>query len=342
MTIPSIIKQNIPLASYTTLGVGGHAEYFCEAGTEDELREALVWAKQNNLMVTILGGGSNILVCDEGIKGLVLRVCLLGIIYEEVDGNIIQVTAGAGMVLDDFIQELVTKKLWGLENLSAIPGTVGAVPIQNVGAYGVEVADLISKVSVYDRETDTVQDLNQKVCAFGYRDSLFKKEEGKRFIILSVTFKVSTIANPKLEYKDLNEIFKEASAPDIALVREAVCRIRAQKFPDYQIIGTAGSFFKNPIITEGEYKRLCKDFPGLPGFTHGEGMIKISLGWILDKVCNLKGYREGDVGLYEKQALVLFCTKGISSDDIFSFSEKIIEIVFQKTGIHIEREVTMW
>ncbi|MFZ2253474.1 MAG: UDP-N-acetylmuramate dehydrogenase [Minisyncoccia bacterium] len=342
MTIPSIIKQNIPLASYTTLGVGGQAEYFCEVGTEAELREAVAWAHENNHMVTVLGGGSNVLVRDEGVKGLVLRVCILGVIYQTLDDESVYVTVGAGVILDKLIHELVEKKLWGLENLSAIPGTVGAVPIQNVGAYGVEAAEVIIKVTVYDRETGTVHELDCATCAFGYRDSLFKKEGGKRYIILSVTFKVSTIANPKLAYKDLREIFEEGEVPDIARVRNAVCHIRAQKFPDYTVIGTAGSFFKNPIIAQGEFERLCKDFPELPGFPHGEGMIKISLGWILDKVCNLKGYSEGEVGLYEKQALVLFCAKGIAADDVVSFSEKIIEKVFQKTNIRIEREVTIW
>lgn len=341
MTIPSIIKQNIPLASYTTLGVGGQAEYFCEVGTEAELREVVTWAEENKHKVTVLGGGSNVLVRDEGIQGLVLRVCIFGTTYEVLDNESMCVTVGAGVLLDDLVKELVEKKLWGLENLSAIPGTVGAVPIQNVGAYGVEASEVITKVTVYDKETNELHEIDRVACVFGYRDSLFKKEEGKRYIILSVTFKVSTIANPKLAYKDLREIFGE-EVPDIAQVRNAVCKIRAQKFPDYTIIGTAGSFFKNPIITHKEFERLCATYPELPGFPHGEEMVKISLGWILDKVCNLKGYSEGEVGLYEKQALVLFCTKGIAADNVVSFSEKIIENVFQKIGIRIEREVTIW
>ena len=342
MTIPSIIKQNIPLAPYTTLGVGAQAEYFCEVGTEAELREVVTWAEENKHVVTVLGGGSNVLVRDEGIQGLVLRVCILGATYQVLDDESVCVMVGAGVLLDDLVNELVEKKLWGLENLSAIPGTVGAVPIQNVGAYGVEASEVIMKVTVYDKETNTVHEIDRATCVFGYRDSLFKKEEGKRYIILSVTFIVSTIANPKLAYKDLREIFAEGKVPDIAQVRNAVCKIRAQKFPDYTVIGTAGSFFKNPIITHKEFERLSATYPELPGFPQGEGMIKVSLGWILDKVCNLKGYSEGEVGLYEKQALVLFCTKGIASDDVVSFSEKIIEKVFQKTSIRIEREVTIW
>lgn len=341
MTIPSIIKQNIPLAPYTTLGVGGRAEYFCEVTSEAELRDVLSWAAHHNKKVTVLGGGSNILVSDEGIKGLVLKLCFLGTTYEQQGAEITLVTAGAGVSFDSLIKELVEKKLWGLENLSAIPGTVGAVPIQNVGAYGVEVAEVITKVHAYNSETNTIQDLDHRACAFGYRDSFFKSDEGKKYIILSVTFSVSSNANPKILYKDLAEYFKDEKNVDIAGVRDAVCKIRAQKFPDYTVMGTAGSFFKNPIISREEFERLRAMYPELPGFPNGEEMVKISLGWILDKVCNLKGYCVGDVGLYEKQALVLFCTKGISANEIFSFSEKIIEMVFEKTGIHVEREVTL-
>lgn len=335
------ITQNIPLAPYTTLGVGGCAEYFCEVTTEKELRDALAWAHAHTLPITVLGGGSNVLVSDEGVKGLVLRVCFIGVTYAADADDTIVVTAGAGVSFDEFIAELVEKKIWGLENLSLIPGTVGAVPIQNVGAYGVEVAELIKEVVVYDSDAQVVKTITHAECLFGYRDSLFKKPEGKKYIVLYVTFILSYRANPKLSYKDIQEYFKGEAVRDIARIREAVCAIRTQKFPDYTVVGTAGSFFKNPIITTSAYEEACVLYPGLPGFPFGEGMVKVSLGWILDKVCNLKGYREGEIGLYEKQALVLVCTKGIAAKEIILFSEKIIEIVFQKIHIVVEREVTM-
>lgn len=335
------IQQNIPLAPYTTLGVGGQAEYFCEVANEHELREAIQWAQENKHPVTILGGGSNVLVAESGVRGLVLRICFTDSVYKTLDATTTEVTGGAGILLNYFIGELVSKKLWGLENLSAIPGTVGAVPVQNVGAYGVEVADVITKVSVYDTVTNSVVDLSREACAFGYRDSIFKKEEGKRYIIVSVTFMLSNVPNPKLAYKDIQEYFIGETVVDILRIREAIIAIRALKFPDWNVVGTAGSFFKNPIISKSEFERLQNLYPGLPGFSNDEGNIKISLGYILDKVCNLKGYREGRVGLYEKQALVLVCDKGTSWSEVYDFSQKIIESVFEKTGIQIEREVTV-
>lgn len=335
------IQQNIPLAPYTTLGVGGRAEYFFEATTEAEVRSAVSWARENDCPITILGGGSNVLISDTGVKGLVLRICFSEITFRPIDAHEVEVTVGGGVIFDKFIEQLVEKKLWGLENLSAIPGTVGAVPVQNVGAYGVEVGEKIVSVSVYDVLTNTVQDISHAVCAFGYRDSLFKKAEGKRYIILNVTFLVSSEPKPQLAYKDMQTYLHTEVVTDIARIRKAICAIRAEKFPDYTVVGTAGSFFKNPIITHEESMRIRALYADVPCFPTEDGMVKISLGFVLDKVCALKGYHEGNVGLYENQALVLVCTNEATAEEILSFSEKIIEIVFQKTGIRIEREVTI-
>ena len=259
--------------------------------------------------------------------------------YKDVDSDV-YVTVGAGVVLDEFVETLVAQGLWGLENLSGIPGTVGGVPVQNVGAYGVEAKDIIVAVEVYDPISDSVEALSNPECAFTYRDSYFKRE-GKHLIITAVTFRVSRIATPKLAYKDLAARFSEEAAPSLQDVRDAVLLIRSKKFPDWRVVGTAGSFFKNPIIPAEEYEKLRATYPELPGFPTDDGRVKVSLGWILDHVCNLRGYTEESVGLYSEQALVLICAHGTSPNDVISFSEKIIARVYEATGITIEREVTI-
>jgi len=334
------ITQNIPLAPYTTLGVGGRAEYFCEVATLAELRDVLSWAKTESHPITILAGGSNILVRDGGVRGLVIRPQFLGVTYTG-EGNEVFATVGAGVLLDVFIQELVTKKIWGLENLSGIPGSVGAVPIQNVGAYGVEVKDTIVSVEVFDTETQTVRILQNTECQFAYRDSLFKHKEGKRYVVTAVTFKLSTVPFPHCTYTDLKTYFDTLSNPSIEAIRIAVLEIRSRKFPDVTRIGTAGSFFKNPMVTKEKFEELHKKYPALPAYTQGTNQVKVSLGWILDHVCQVRGYTEAGIGLYEQQALVLTCERGVSAYAIEIFSQDIINRVYQETGIVIEREVTV-
>ncbi len=341
MNMPHAITQNIPLAPYTTLGAGGKAEFFVTVKTQAELRDVVMWAKKEHHPITILGGGSNILVEDGGVKGLVIRVQCTEILYTEIDSDTVHVTIGAGVSLDTCVLELVQRKLWGLENLSGIPGTMGAVPIQNVGAYGVEAKDVVVCVSVYNTETDTVDELTNEACRFGYRDSLFKHEDEKKYIILSVTCVVTHTPQRKLAYKDLEIYFRENSTPSIDEVRVAVLAIRSKKFPDWNIVGTAGSFFKNPIIPKSEYESLQVKYPDIPGYAVSGGMVKIPLGWVLDSVLHLKGHREDGVGLFEEQALVLVCEKGTSSENIKNFSQKIIDRVMEETGLIVEREVTI-
>ena len=268
-------------------------------------------------------------------------MCIADVAYMR-NGEEVHVTAGAGVELDVLIAELAEKNLWGLENLSAIPGTVGAVPVQNVGAYGVEACDVIHSVCVYDVTNDVVTTLPNNACAFAYRDSIFKKEHGKKYIILSVTFIVSESGAPKIAYKDLKTFFEtHDSAPVKVLdVRNAIIAIRSKKFPDWHIMGTAGSFFKNPIITQEAYRALVAKYPEIPGFLLDDGMVKIALGWVLDHVCGMRGVWVGNVGLYEHQALVLVCTKNATAAEIKNFSQMIIDTVFEKTNIVVEREVT--
>lgn len=338
--MPHYIKTHIPLAPYTTLGVGGSAEFFAEVHTNAELESVVGWAKQAQHTITLLGAGSNVLVRNSGVRGLVLRPIFMDIVHE-TKGTEVLVTAGAGVLLDTLIAELVSKQFWGLENLSAIPGTVGAVPVQNVGAYGVEAKDLIHTVTVFDTEMMRTRTLSNAECQFGYRDSIFKQKEGASLIILAVTFTVSTYPSPRLTYKDIQSFFRASSAPSLEEIRSAIVQIRSGKFPDWKTVGTAGSFFKNPIIERSLFERLQNEFPQIPGYPCGDTKIKVSLGWILDVVCHLRGYSEGGISLFERQALVLVCEKGTSADAVEKFSQKIIELVFAETGIDIEREVTI-
>lgn len=338
--MPPQIRANVPLATFTTLGVGGVAEYFAEVSDIDALQDVIAWAETNDLNVTILGDGSNVLVSDAGVAGLVVRPRFMETVFKE-NGETVLVEVGAGVSLDTLVEDVVSKNLWGIENLSGIPGTVGATPVQNVGAYGVEVKDIIFSVRVYDRETKKSFEIKNDACAFSYRDSLFKKSGGKKFIITHVTFQLSKKSNPKISYKDLVQYFERNSSPTIREIRNAVIETRSKKFPDWNVVGTAGSFFKNPIITKAHYDELLAEYPDIPRYSTESGDMKVALGWILEHVCNLKGYREGRVGLFEKQALVLVCEKGTRAREIEIFSEKIISFVYERTKIIVEREVTI-
>lgn len=340
LMISEAIQQNILLAPHTTLGIGGPAEHFIEAETQTDVVNAVRWAKERNLNITILGSGSNVLVSDDGVKGLVIRMGMRGVTYNEENGTTVLMTAGAGVILDELICELTKRGLWGLENLSGIPGTVGATPIQNVGAYGVEVSDVIHSVKVFDIETGDVHEFDNATCGFAYRHSFFKTEAGKRYIVLRVTFRLSRTPHPQCAYKDLAEQFAKTVNPSLADIRDSVLNIRSAKFPDWKMLGTAGSFFKNPIISYSTFELLQRKYPELPGYIEPSGMVKISLGWILDKVLGKKGYRMGKVGLYEKQALVLVNHGGATEQEVKIFSENIIREVMEKTGIAIEYEVT--
>ncbi len=332
------IKENVSLAPFTTFKVGGNADFFVVAKSNDEIREAVLFAKERGLPVRVLGGGSNVLVSDEGVRGLVIKNEISGIAYHEED-SLVHATVGAGVWWDDFVIDTVAKGYWGLENLSAIPGTVGATPVQNVGAYGVEVGELISEVQAYDTERDRFVTFSKVDCQFDYRDSFFKSTEGRRYFIVSVTYVLSKEANPKLSYQDLVTRFENVSSkPSLSEIRDAVIDIRSKKFPDLRILGTAGSFFKNPIITKEAAAELLSKYPSLPVFPFGDNLMKVSLGFILDKICGLRGYRVGDVGLFDRQALVLVNYGNASENDIKNFAEEIADKVFEKTKIKIEWE----
>lgn len=333
-----VIQKNVTLSQYTTLHVGGVIDYFAEVTNEGELFEALLFAEQTPVPLLVLGGGSNILADDEGYRGLVLKISVRGSEYVDVSKDETELTVGAGEILDDVVADSVSKNLWGLENLSSIPGTAGATPVQNVGAYGIEVSSLIVRVEAIHIFKKIKKIFTKTHCEFNYRDSFFKTDEGKNWIIISVTFSLSKIPQPNITYADILFLQTEKNLTPLR-VREAVQAVRANKFPDWSKVGTAGSFFKNPIITSAEYRAIQALYPLLPGYVQPSGDVKVSLGWILDHVCNLRGYCEGSVCLYDKQALVLVAHTGATSTEIKNFVKNISQKVFLQTKIKIECEV---
>ena len=332
------IQQNVSLHDRTTLKVGGAAAYFTVVNTHEELKEAIAWAIRHSQPTFILGGGSNVLVDDSGVQGLVIQIGIQGREYSE-SGVDVLVAFGAGEILDTCIAETVARGLWGLENLSGIPGCVGGVPIQNVGAYGVEARDCIESVTVFDTSINEIRVVSNEACAFTYRDSIFKQEAGKKYIVTHVTFRLSKLSIPKLSYKDLLSLAQQGNSVELENIRDAIVTIRKNKFPEWNIVGTAGSFFKNPIISIEQYAELQSEYGDIPKYPINATQVKISLGWILDHICNLRGYREGNVSLYKEQALVLVCERGGTAQEINAFAEKIKKIVFEKTQLTIESEV---
>ncbi len=335
------IEHGIELRKHTTFHVGGPAEFFTTATSAEEIRDAVRWAVGEGVPWRVIGEGSNILFGDALISGLTIRNASEGITFIEQDDGVL-LTAASGVMLDVLAAFACEKGWWGLENLSGIPGTVGAVPIQNVGAYGVEVADLIRSVGVYDVVEDTSAVLPSAMCRFGYRHSLFKEREGARYVIESVTFWLPKTLGPRCEYRDLKEYFKETAASLLTplRIREAVLGIRSQKFPDWRVIGTAGSFFKNPTLSKEVFAELRARYPELPGHITAGGGVKVSLAWIIDHVCEMRGVRIGNVGTYGAQALVIVNYGNATAKEIISFAEKIILCVKEKINIDVECEVT--
>lgn len=340
------IQSNVSLREYTTFHIGGSAEFFVSVTSVEELREAVRWAREKKLPVTILGGGSNVFVSDNGVRGIVLHNRIMGREVEE-KGDEVLLTVGAGEVFDEIVALAVSRGWWGLENLSCIPGSVGATPIQNIGAYGVEIRERTVSVAVYDTRTDSHRELKKNECAFGYRDSLFKHQEGKQYVVTHVTYRLTKKPNPVLHYRDL-AIWNDSRATAgmgseaslLEEIRTEVCRIRSRKFPDWKVMGTAGSFFKNPIISQAHFQELLEKYPLLPGHAIENGRMKVPLGWILDHILNLRGYRAGTVGTYEGQALVLVNYGGATAEELETFVRNISQKIFNATKIIVAWEVT--
>lgn len=336
------IQENYSLKNLNTFGVDVSAKYFAEVNDVDDLKYAIEFAKINHFEILFLGGGSNILFTED-FGGLVIKLDLKGISEEFLNENEVLVTAKAGENWHEFVQFCLSENYGGLENLSLIPGNVGTSPMQNIGAYGTEIKDTFEKCKVLNIETLEIEEFNKEECGFGYRDSIFKGEAKGKYVILEVTFKLSTKNHQiKTEYGAIkNELDKLGiENPTIQDVSRAVISIRQSKLPDPQILGNAGSFFKNPTIPLQQFTEVQNSYPQMPNYPNGE-MVKIPAGWLIEQ-CGWKGKQVGNVASHELQALVIVNKTGnATGKEIYDFSTMIIESVKDKFGIGLEREVNI-
>jgi UDP-N-acetylmuramate dehydrogenase len=340
------IKQNVPLAPLTTLKVGGMARFFAEVKNEVELTEVVKFAKYQGLKIFVLGSGSNVIVSDNGFNGLVIRINMKGIfpISKTKEKTIFQVNAGENW--DKFVEFCVRKNLSGIECLSGIPGTAGATPIQNVGAYGQEVSETIQSVRVFDLGNHEIFEMQNHQCGFAYRTSVFNTAEKNRFIILAVKFALEENGKPKLAYKDLIDFFN-GHEPGLEEVRRAVIEIRKSKAMviDREDINSrsCGSFFKNPIVTLQEYDEIVKKamklgFQNVPKYDFGPGQVKIPAAWLVEKAGFYKGYRMGDAGISEKHSLAIVNFGNATAKEIIRLKDTIQSKVKEKFGVELVPE----
>ena len=332
-----LIRKNISLKTYNTFGLDYKANCIVHAKTEKEaaslLRREIPWKGP----LLIIGGGSNLLFTSD-FNGTILCPKLGGIrVNKQEQGNII-ISAGAGITWDKLVEWTVNKGWGGLENLSLIPGNVGATPVQNIGAYGAEVKDSIVKVVALDTDDGSKHEFSNSECEFGYRSSIFKNKYKNRYLVTRVYFRLSVNPTLNFNYGSLKEELQKIGGVTLKNVRQAVINIRRGKLPDPEIIGNAGSFFKNPVVTNAVALNLKKSYPGLPCFEDPSGGTKLAAGWLIEQ-CGWKGQRIGDAGIHEKQALILVNHGKATGKEIFDLSEKISSSVSEKFGIVLEREV---
>ncbi|MFA5776326.1 MAG: UDP-N-acetylmuramate dehydrogenase [Patescibacteria group bacterium] len=337
------VQQNVLLAPYTTLKIGGLAKYFSVVKTEGELVEACDWAKKESQKIFILGGGSNVLVSDEGFKGLVVLVDIKGRSYrQENDRQEIMADIKAGELWDDLVLESVNKGYSGAECLSGIPGKVGASVVQNIGAYGQEVREIIEKVRFYDTRKQEFGEYSKEECGFEYRGSIFKGRSNR--IVTSVQFKLSANKEPCLRYKELMKKFSD-SRPTLKQVREVVLELRKSKSmlidPNDPNSISAGSFFNNPVVADDIFEKIKEKYPDAPNWPQGNGSIKLSAGWLIEESGLPKGfiYKDGKVGLSQKHALAIINRGGARASDVYKFAEFIKKSVFDIFGVKLQPEV---
>lgn len=331
------IERNISLKAYTTFGIEAKASHFVRFTEADEWFEIAKNREFQNLPRLILGGGSNLLfTCD--FKGVIIYPDLKGITIESEDENSVLVKAMAGEVWDEFVEWAVNKNFGGIENLSLIPGHIGATPVQNIGAYGAEAKDTIEKVEGIDLETSTYRQLDKSNCQFGYRNSIFKHELKDKFLVTAVYFRLQKNPVPVTHYGNVEEELKNYPEKTIRSVRQAIIAIRRKKLPDPVEIGSAGSFFKNPFIPRQQAEDLKKIFPSLSSFKVSEELTKVSAAWLIDQ-CGWKGKRTGNVGVHATQPLVLVNYGNATGNEVLNLAKEIEESVYKKFLIHLDKEV---
>ncbi len=335
------IRKNVSLAPYTTFRIGGQAQYFVIVRSKENLLEAIAWAREAKQPIFVLGGGSNMLLAD-GIRGLVIKNEIEGAAIVKEDKEEIFVTSNAGEDWTRFLDFCLDHGAYGLENLYLIPGTVGAAPVQNIGAYGVEAKDTLYNLVAFDLKTGKERIFSNQDCQFGYRDSIFKRSLKGRYFIYQVTFRLAKHPQLKLDYGNIKEKLaelgtKKISAKDVA---RAVGAIRRGKLPDPAKLPSAGSFFKNPEISQTSFTKLRAKFPDIKGFELPSGKVKVPAGWLIERA-GWKGKRSGRAGVYEKQALIIVSYGGRSAKDVLHLVEKIKADVYDMFKIRLREEVNI-
>ncbi len=330
--------ENYSLKQHNTFGLDAKAKYYFEFTEPEDLAVFLQsnnsWKKEK---MYVLGQGSNTLFLKD-FNGLIIHPNVPGMFQVHEDRQNIWMEAGAGESWDAFVKHCVDCGLGGIENLSLIPGAVGAAPVQNIGAYGQEVQHVIEKVKGYNLETNELQVFTAEECRFAYRNSIFKRELKNRFIITSVIFRLAKFPEFILNYALVEDKVKELGDVNLKNIRDAVISIRSSKLPDVTVLGNAGSFFKNPKVEAETAEELQNKHDGMPVYPVGHGKIKLAAGWLIEKA-GWKGFRDGDVGVHEKQALVLVNYGKATGQQIFELSEKMRQSVLAKFGVELEREV---
>lgn len=335
------IQKQVSLKNYSTMRLGGVASYLAEISTPQELTEAIAWAEQNNLPVMMIGGGSNTIWRDEGFAGLVLVNKILGFEErrEDIENHYIEI--GAGENWDEVVARTTASGLSGIEALSLIPGTAGATPVQNVGAYGQEIADTLVSVQAYDLKTKHFVTFSAADCGFGYRTSRFKTADRGRYFITKITLHLTTQKPMPPYYRALQTYFDEHNIqnPSSQTIRDVVILIRQSKLPDPARVANNGSFFANPIVSEDKAQELRAQFDGMPNWPMDDGQVKIPAAWLIEQA-GFKDYHDAETGMatWPAQPLVLVNERAKSTADLLKFKQKIVDAVNQKFGITLEQE----
>jgi UDP-N-acetylmuramate dehydrogenase len=335
------LQSAVSLKPFNTFGVDVQAQLFAEAHNDDDVRAALAYCAANTLPLMVIGGGSNLLLTGD-VKALVLRMASRGIRIVREDCLEAIVEAEAGEPWHPFVQSCLELGLCGLENLSLIPGTVGAAPMQNIGAYGVEIKDVFHSLAALDRQTGELREFSLEECAFGYRDSLFKHETG-RWLILRVRFVLSRVARLHLDYGPVRQRLDALGIahPTPRDVSQAICAIRSEKLPDPAELGNAGSFFKNPLISAELAARIKVSYPGLVGYPQPDGQVKLAAGWLIEQA-GWKGYREGDAGVHRLQSLVLVNYGRATGTQLLALARRIQADIVERFDVALEMEPNLY
>jgi UDP-N-acetylmuramate dehydrogenase len=334
------IQRDVSLKNFNTFGVEANAAYFVEINHKDELAELFLDPQWKAMKTLVLGGGSNLLLVND-FDGLVIRINIRGIEHR-INHNEVFIEAGAGEVWNDLVNFCVTRGYAGVENLSLIPGSVGASPVQNIGAYGVELQDVFYSCNAFEIATGQFKTFTKAECKFGYRESIFKSELKDLYIIVSVKLQLSLTPNFNLNYGAIGQELANRSitSPTIKDVSQVVSHIRVSKLPDPSTIGNAGSFFKNPVIDTKTFEIIQSEFPDIVNYPVGNHEVKLAAGWLIEQ-CGWKGKVVGHTGTWKNQALVLVNHGGATGLEVYTLSSQIIDSVYTKFGVMLQREVNI-